>query len=85
MEKINSKLVPHELSPAQNETRVVYSVQNIQYYNQQKSFLEYTISNDETWISLNRPPEKDIKKDGQKQERYQVPKKDRTGMKGSIC
>lgn len=59
MTKKNKKWVPHELTPGQLETRVVYSRFNLVTYSQQKSRLEHTVTIDETWMSLHRPPEKD--------------------------
>lgn len=59
MTKKLKKWVPHELSPAQLEMRVVYSASNLRTFHQQKSRLEYTVAVDETWVSLNRPPERD--------------------------
>lgn len=59
MKKINAKWIPHELTPGQVETRVVYSECNLLKYNQQTSRLKHTIATDETWVSLYRPPEKD--------------------------
>lgn len=59
MKKILKKWIPHELTPAQVETRLVYSQWNLVMYNQQKSRLEHTVAVDETWVSLYRPPERD--------------------------
>lgn len=59
MTKKNAKWVPHELTPGQMEVRVVYSKFNLQQYNQQKTRLEHTVAIDETWVSFNRPPERD--------------------------
>ena len=59
MTQKNEKWVPHELSPGQMETRVVYSTCNLRTYNQQKSRLTHTVAIDETWVSLHRPPERD--------------------------
>lgn len=59
MRKVNAKWVPHELSPSQKETRVVYSTCNLRNFNQQKSRLQHTVAIDETWVSFFRPPEKD--------------------------
>ena len=57
--QVNAKWVPYELAPSQKETRVAYSRLNLINFNQNKTRLEATVSIDETWISLNRPPEKD--------------------------
>ena len=59
MVKKMKKWIPHDLSPAQLEVRVVYSASNLRTFKQQQSRLEHTIAVDETWVSLNRPPERD--------------------------
>lgn len=59
MTKLNSKWVPQELTDEQKIIRVEYSELNVREYNRQKTRLEHTVTIDETWISLNRPPEKD--------------------------
>ena len=52
MRKINRKWVPHELSKTHREMRETYSKLNLKNY-------QHTITIDETWISLYRPPKKD--------------------------
>ena len=47
------------MAPDELETRVGYSEFNLVKYQQQRSRLEHTVTIDETWISFNRPPEKD--------------------------
>ena len=83
MKKINAKWVPHELSPGQMETRVVYCKSNLKEYNQQTSRLTHTITIDETWVSLYRPPEKDQAKQWLKkgERSTQVARPDRYGPK----
>ena len=59
IKKINRKWVPHELSETYREMREIYSKLNLKNYKQQKTCLQHTITIEETWISLYRPPEKD--------------------------
>ena len=59
MKKLAKKWVPHELTPDQTKSRVDYCRLNLRTYNQQTSRLEHTVAVDETWVSLNRPPERD--------------------------
>ena len=59
MKRINRKWVPHKHSETHGEMRETYSKLNLKNYKQQKIRLQHTITIDETWISLYRPPEKD--------------------------
>lgn len=61
--KLHKKWIPYELTDSQFETRVNYCKLNLLNYNQQRSRLQRTVAIDESWISLNRPPERDQSKE----------------------
>ena len=83
MKKVNAKWVPHELTPALMEQRVLYSEANMKTYNQQKSRLQHTVTIDDTWISLLKPLEKDQAKQWKRSDEKlkQVAVADRHGKK----
>ena len=59
MRKILSKWVPHELTIANMEHRILSCEKNLSMLSKDKTLLKRTLTLDETWVSLYMSPNKD--------------------------